>query len=142
MTDARTVREIVSFGAVGILATATHIAIAWFMYDGVGLHGAIANLFGSIAAFFVSFLLNATATFRTTRPVASAGIRYLVVSIVSYLLCTGILLVVERLELATFLFAVAVLLVVPPTTFFLVKFWVFVPKHEKAEDGPSKVPCA
>ena len=109
----------------GIAATLTHVIIAWIAYQGMAAHPAIANLMGAGVAFVVSLLGNEALTFRSGRSAWKTGPRYLLVSLVSYLLTTGIMMVVHSHELPTYIFAIAVLVIVPPTTFLLAKFWAF-----------------
>lgn len=134
MTSRHWLLQLASFGAVGVAATLTHVAIAWALFEALEWPPALANLAGAATAFFVSFGCNATITFKAARPVASAGWRYAALSLVSYLLATVIMHLVERHDLPGYVFAVMVVLVVPPTTFLLAKFWVFAP-------GDPQMPC-
>ncbi len=141
MNRPKALAQLVSFATVGIAATVTHVAIAWMAFEAAGLRPIAANLLGAVAAFFVSFLCNATMTFQSRRSLTKTGPRYLVVSLVSYVLATGIMLFVESRGLPMYVFALAVVAIVPPTTFLLAKFWVFSPRYEKVCDEPEKTRC-
>lgn len=127
-----------SFGAIGIAATLTHVVIAWFSYSSGNLHPGLANLLGAIAAFFVSFYGNRSLTFKSSRPVSSSVWRYIIISLVSYFLATAIMLTNESLGLPTYLFACLVILTVPPVTFVLAKFWAFSEAIEKSTKREAK----
>jgi putative flippase GtrA len=130
-------RQILSFGAVGIAATVTHIAAAWIAFEAGGLHPLIANLIGAITAFVVSFAGNAIATFQTERAVTNSAMRYFAISLLSYVMASAIMMLVEAQEWPTFVYAVMVLATIPPTTFLLAKFWAFAPVAD-----PGKAPSA
>lgn len=121
------VRQIASFGAVGVAATLTHVATAWFAFAKLGSHYLIANLAGAFIAFFVSFLGNARLTFRTRQPLSHSGPRYVVLTGVSFALASGIMAFVESRDLPGHVYAALVLCVVPPTNFALARLWVFAP---------------
>lgn len=118
-------RQLVSFGAVGIAATLTHVAVAWAMFAQAGQPVLVANLLGAFAAFFVSFLGHARFTFRTRRPLHRSAPRYAVLTMVSFGLTSAIMTFVESRALSGLVYAVAVLCVVPPTSFAIARLWVF-----------------
>lgn len=119
--------QLLSFGAVGIAATLIHVAIAWAAFATMDSHYLVANLLGASAAFFVSFLGNARMTFRSRQPFGQSAPRYLLVTIVSYVLASAIMAFVERHDLPGYIYAAMVLCVVPPTNFLLARLWVFAP---------------
>lgn len=123
-SDMAWLRELLSFGAVGIAATLTHVLIAWALIR-AGADPYLANLLGATGAFGVSFLGNARLTFRTNRGWASSARRYGLVSLFSLVVSSLILLCVERLGLALWVYLLLVVLVVPPATFLLAKLWAF-----------------
>lgn len=127
MHDGQLIRQLASFGAVGICATVTHVTVAWCAAAGMGSHYLIANLLGAVAAFFVSFLGNALLTFRSSRPLRQSGLRYVVVTLIGYALASAIMAVVERLGLPGYVYAGLVLCIVPPTNLALARLWVFKP---------------
>lgn len=129
MREQGLIRELATFGAVGICATLAHVAIAWFAAGSLGSHYLIANLLGALAAFFVSFLGNALLTFRSARPLSQSAPRYVVVTLTSYVLASTIMAAVERLGLPGYAYAALVLCIVPPTNLALAKLWVFAPER-------------
>lgn len=118
-------REALSFSAVGLFATLTHVTTALALIDLTRSNPYSANLLGTGMAFMVSFLGNAGFTFRTDRSLWICARRYLCVSLFSFVATSAILALVRRYELPTYAYALIVFAVVPPTTFLLVKFWAF-----------------
>ncbi|MEQ5788891.1 GtrA family protein [Erythrobacter sp. NFXS35] len=125
-------RQVASFGAVGICATLVHVALAWTLIERVMLDGLLANACGAAAAFSVSYLGNARITFRSGRGLSGRPVRYLAVTLVSLALSSAILSLVEHAGLPTYAYAVIVVLTVPPTTFLLAKFWAFRRPRQQA----------
>jgi putative flippase GtrA len=121
------VRQIMSFGAVGVAATVTHVAIAWLLIVLANCDPYVANLFGTLVAFAVSFGGNVGFTFQSDRKLWSSARRYLLVSSLSLVTTTTILMIVERTGLPTYVYVIGVLAFVPPTTFVLAKHWAFHP---------------
>lgn len=118
-------RQIASFGAVGLCATLVHVTLAWALIEQAALNGFAANACGAAAAFSVSYLGNARITFPGARGLPGGAVRYLAVTIVSLVLSSAILAFVESNGLPTYAYALIVVLTVPPTTFLLAKFWAF-----------------
>jgi putative flippase GtrA len=118
-------RQALSFGAVGICATLAHISLAWLLIDLAACNPYSANLFGTCAAFVVSFLGNAGFTFRTDRSFWDSARRYLCVSLFSLAATSGILALIELNGLPTYIYAAAVFVVIPPASFLLAKLWAF-----------------
>ena len=126
------IRQIAFFGLVGIAATLTHVSVAWITFERLESPPPIANLFGAGAAFFVSFLGNALITFHSNKPVFHSATRYLVITLASYLLTSGIMALVVSRGWSGTVYAALVLAIVPPTSFILARFWVFAPARTKA----------
>lgn len=127
MPDRSIVLQIASFGIVGLIATITHIMIAWTASSALGTHFALSNLIGAIAGFVLSFFGNACVTFRTPQSLIRSAPRYFLLMIVSFILTSAIMAFVESHDLPLSLYALMVLCVVPPTSFLLAKLWVFAP---------------
>lgn len=126
----RLMRQIASFGMVGICATLIHVVVASLLIELIGMNGFIANASGAVSAFCVSYLGNARLTFAAKRTMASGAMRYVVVTLASLVLTSAILALTQRAGLSTFFYAVIVVIVVPPTTFLLAKFWAFQPPSQ------------
>lgn len=118
-------RQLLSFGAVGALATLCHVSLAWALIAGTTLDHYFANLLGTCAAFTVSFLGNARFTFKTDRAFLDCARRYLAISLLSFAMTSLILFLVESWGLPTYAYVLIVIAVVPATTFLLAKFWAF-----------------
>ncbi|MEE4207371.1 MAG: GtrA family protein [Erythrobacter sp.] len=128
----RLLRQIASFGVVGICATLVHVGVAWLLIDLFAMNGFLANALGAASAFSVSYLGNARITFASGRGLWGGAARYLAVTIVSFVLTSAILAVTRHAGLATWTYALLVVLTVPPSTFLLAKFWAFRPPQEQA----------
>lgn len=120
-------RQIGSFGLVGVFATLAHIAIAAGLFEWAGFGPVAANACGAAGAFAVSYLGNARLTFETDRAMRSSAARYAVVTLVSFALTSAALAFVEANGLPLIVYAAIVVLTVPPTTFLLAKLWAFQP---------------
>lgn len=118
-------RQIAAFGLVGICATLVHVAVAWALIEQGAIHGFAANACGAAAAFAVSYLGNARITFASKRGLIEGASRYLAVTLVSLALTSAILALVQHHGLPTSAYALMVVIVVPPATFLLAKFWAF-----------------
>lgn len=118
-------RQIAAFGLVGICATLVHVAAAWALIEGAGINGFAANACGAAAAFAVSYIGNARITFASKRGLIEGASRYLGVTLVSLALTSAILALVQHHGLPTWAYALIVVMVVPPATFLLAKFWAF-----------------
>lgn len=125
-------RQVASFGAVGICATLVHVTLAWALIERAEVDGFLANACGAAAAFSVSYLGNARITFASGRSLLGGAFRYLGVTLVSLAMTSAILALVERNGLPTWAYAVIVVVTVPPTTFLLAKFWAFQRPRQQA----------
>lgn len=130
MPDMLWFRQIVSFGMVGILATISHVTLAWLLIEGTTLDKYVANLFGGIVAFSVSFFGNARFTFKTDASSLRCAGRSLFVTALSLFLSSAILAFVSWNGLPIYIYVLIVLATVPPSTFLLAKFWAFQPLVE------------
>ncbi|MXO86979.1 GtrA family protein [Altererythrobacter aurantiacus] len=121
----RILRQLLSFGAVGIAATVAHVGVAFILIGLEYCPPLRANLFGAGAAYFVSFFGNAAFTFRLRSEFASAAFRYAIITVFSAILTSAILLLVQSAGLPIFVYLALVLVIAPPATFAFSKFWAF-----------------
>lgn len=120
-------RQLVSFGAIGTLATLTHVSCTWVLIESLKLDPYASNAMGACIAFAISMLGNYMLTFSTDRSLVNCARRYAVVSLGSLMMTSGILAFVRRNTLPTEVYVLLVLILVPPATFLLAKFWAFHP---------------
>ena len=125
-------RQLFSFGLVGVAATLSHVGLAWLLIESVAINAYLANAIGACAAFTVSFVGNANFTFITDRSFWSSARRYVWVSLFSLSLTSIILALTRYHGLSTVAYVAAVLATVPLATFFLAKLWAFSPAAEDA----------
>ncbi len=121
----RLIRQVISFGAIGVCATLAHVALAWLLIEQGLVNPYFANLLATCAAFAFSFLGNAGLTFRTDRQLSECARRYIVVSAVSFFMTSAILALVRHNGWPTYVYAAIVLSTVPPATFLMAKLWAF-----------------
>jgi putative flippase GtrA len=122
-----TLRQLCVFGLVGIVATAVHYTVALSTHEFFGIALMIANLFGYVCAVGVSYIGHGRFTFRAK--FTRRNFRRYVVTSVSVLFASELLLaflesyagISHRLSLA------AAVLIIPPVSFALNKFWVYRP---------------
>ena len=118
-------REIVVFGAVGILATLTHYFSAVSAVEFFGLGVMIANVFAYCIAVGVSFFGHSMLTFRAAM---SRGrfVKFVTVSLSALAVSQGLLWLLT--SIAVFghrINMLAVVCVVPVYSYCLNKFWVY-----------------
>ncbi|EPX76569.1 GtrA family protein [Salipiger mucosus] len=90
MTRARETGQILRFGAVGGVATATHLAIVALLAGWTALAPALVHAGGYAGAFLVSFFGHYHVTFRSRRAYAVALRKFMVVSLAVFLASVGI----------------------------------------------------
>lgn len=125
--DVHLIRQLLSFGIVGIAATFAHVSVAWLLIDATRLNPYFANSLGACVAFTISFLGNAGWTFQTDRSRWSSASRYAFVSLTSFMMTSAILAIIRFKEWPTYVYVLLVLAAVPATTFLLAKLWAFAP---------------
>ena len=124
------IRQVLSFGTVGIAATVTHVFLAYALIASGVMAPLVANLMGFLAAFGISFLGNAKLTFRYDAGMRGPFLRFLVISLVSLALTSVVATYVQSAGWPWWTYVVIVLASVPPATFLLSKFWVFASRSE------------
>ena len=120
-------RQIASFAGVGCCATLAHVLVAFSLMTLSPFDPYICNLLGATSAYGVSFLGNARLTFGVHERLSVYAVRYLPVSCLSLVLTTAELAIVSHFGWPSAVYAIVVLLTVPPATFLLAKLWVFAP---------------
>lgn len=118
-------RQTISFGAVGALATLTHVGVAWALIGAAHRDPYLSNLYGACAAFIVSFGGNACFTFDTNRSLTSSARRYFFVSLFSLVMTSAILAIVNNNGWPTYIYVIMVITTVPTLTFLMAKIWAF-----------------
>ncbi|MDX1484744.1 MAG: GtrA family protein [Alphaproteobacteria bacterium] len=122
----RTVRELFTFGIVGVAATVTHFAVGLVVYYLLpfGLSALWANFIAFSVAFLVSYFGNAILVFPETKRGLASFFRFLAVSLVSLALNQGIVhALVNIADVPYWQALIVVLMVVPPVTFLAMKYW-------------------
>ena len=120
------------FGVSGVLATATHVSVFVLLVEWLGLRPLLAAGPSFVLALLVSYGMNYHWTFSVSGPHRIMLPRFVVVALLGLGLNLGI--TYEVVDVAGYWYGYALLLVimiVPPVTFMLSKFWVFLEQGEK-----------
>lgn len=126
--------QIVRFGGVGGLATLAHVAVALVAQRGLAVTEQQANFLGFLTAVTLSYVGHARFTFQA--PVGSARQiqRFALTSLLGLAASSGTVWLVDTMLGLGFVAAMAVVaVVVPATTFLVMRFWVF--RHDPSEAG-------
>jgi putative flippase GtrA len=119
-------RSLIRFGLAGVLATLTHVLVFVLLVEGFQMRAVIASVPAFLAAVGVSYALNYRWTFTASGPHRVMLPRFLLVSITGLLMNLLITwLFVDVLGLWYGLALLAVILVIPVSTYLLSRFWVF-----------------
>jgi putative flippase GtrA len=125
-------REIATFGVIGVVATTTHAAIALFMNQHLGIAPFTANFLAYCCAFSVSYFGNARFTFgrpafrgRQFLKFVSISLLGLALSQALTFLCTGVLGLPYTLAL------IPIVTLVPILSFVLSKAYAFAQEHDR-----------
>lgn len=118
--------QIVRFGLVGIMATATHIITVLVLVEESKWGPLWANLFAFSLAILVSFRGHYHWTFKVSTPYTFAFPRFFTIVLLGLGLNQTIMFsVVSLLGLNYRLGLAAVIMVVPPISFMVTKLWAF-----------------
>lgn len=125
--------QVIRFGAVGGLATLTHVGVAIAAEAGLALSPQSANLAGYLVAVVVSYTGHALVTFKAPVQSAARFMRFILVSLLG--LATSSTTVWVATGVLGLAFPVAMLCVavaVPVVTYIGMRFWVFDGRTEAA----------
>ena len=114
------------FAAVGAVATALHVAVALFFNGMLMLHPLLANGFGFLTAFLWSLVANWTWTFERSGKLARVAPRFLLISLVCFLVSeVTVLLLTSALQWPMWAALIPVVALVPPVNFWISKSHAF-----------------
>lgn len=118
--------QIGRFGIVGALATVVHVTTAYFFHYVIGFAPLNANVIAFLVAWVVAYLGHFSWTFEGRSSHGISVQRFAMVSLMALMLNQLIVwLVNERLGQPFYAALIAVVLVVPLTSFAASKFWTF-----------------
>lgn len=119
-------REILVFGAVGLLSTFVHFGTLFLLVESLAVPPVSANFFAFLASLLASFGLNHRYTFRSQLHWKRTLPKYTVTVLLGLFLNQSIMwIAVEQLHISYLYGFVFVTLVVPLSNFILHKFWTF-----------------
>ena len=116
--------ELLRFGIIGVLATATHYGIYLLAMGLIGIN--IAYTIGYALSFIVNYYLSAIFTFKSKASIKS-GLGFLLSHMINYGVHFGLLNLFIEMRLAPTLAPIPVFLIAIPLNFILVRF-VFTSK--------------
>ena len=129
-------RQIGRFGIVGILATTVHIAVAYIAKSFGDYPPQLANLFGFLIAFLVSYFGHLHFTFQPQASSDRYFRRFLILSGLSFLTSSSVVYFLTNTLGVDFIWAMAgVAVIVPGVSFVAAKFWAFT---ETVEDEDTQ----
>lgn len=132
-------RQIRRFGLVGLFATTIHVSVASGAEAVASLTPQYANAAGFMAAFLFSYFGHLRYTFEKKEHARIYLLRFISLSVFSLFFSSAIVYVVTQKLGQNFVWALAVVAVlVPTTTFIIAKFWAFSSiKPQRDHLGPS-----
>ena len=127
------------FAGVGILATLVHVTVGYLVSRLAGANPFLANLTGFGVAFWVSYCGNFYWTFPGGTEHAFRLKRFIISSAFCFLLSNAVVATVNLLHLPFEVALLAIVLVIPPLSFALAKFWAFrsLPAGGKSQAPPN-----
>jgi putative flippase GtrA len=121
----RLLAQLVSFGVVGLLATAVHAIVFVLCVEVARLSPLAANFAAFAVAVSVSYVGNYRWTFAARASVGSFA-RFLITSLIGLAINTTAVWVVSDLLRVSYLYALlAILFVAPVAVFLLSRYWAF-----------------
>lgn len=134
MMSAELLSQITRFTGIGAIATLVHMGVALLCSSLFGFEPQPANFAGFCAAVGVSYLGHGRVTFYTNLKHRFHAPRFLTASVLALGLSSGLTQVITVKLGHPLAFAmIAMAVVVPLSSFFLYKFWVF---SEPQRSGP------
>lgn len=128
-------RQLARFSVVGLMATGIHVAVAWMAHRAAGLPPTGANGAGFLCAFLASYFGHHHWSFRRRGNHDVHMRRFLAVSLLAFLISHAITLAVtDWLGLDYGVALLAIVAVVPASTYLASRFWAFAPVGAGAPD--------
>ena len=119
--------KIVVFAAVGLLASAIHILVAWLLMFFLGVSVFICNLFGFLTAFVISYVGHYFFSFRSSASHLQALAKFLLTAITGFLFNTFILyLLIHFFGYESIIFVVFAVACSAGLVYLISNYWVFV----------------
>ncbi len=129
MLSRELIRQVLTFGVVGVAATVTHYLVALLFTDLLHLSVFISNILGYCSAVSISIFGHSAFTYRK-KVTTTVVRRFVVVSLTTLALSEAILFLLTYYGELHHRIALAVVVgSIPVLTFFLNKFWVYRATH-------------
>ena len=123
-----------TFGVIGVVATATHATIALTAHRALGLNPLLANLVGYCCAFSVSYFGNARLTFSRRALHGPQFLRFMAVSLLGLGLGQALTFIgVDILRLTFAIVLLPVVTLVPLLNFILSKVYAFADPQTRSQ---------
>jgi len=127
-------RSFLRFAAVGVVATALHIAVFALLVETSPVDPVAATAIAFGVAFVAGYLMNRRWTFRSTGAWTAELPRYLATQLAGLALNAAIMAIaVHALALSPYAGLAASLLLVPPLSYLLARRWAFASRGTDAQ---------
>ena len=120
-----TVAQLVRFALSGGLATILYAVVAIGLARATELDAIAVHVLAYFICIPMSYLLQRGYTFRHTGSRAVSGLRFLVVATTAFLASTVAVILAEMAELPPNAGTLAVIVIVPTTSYLMMRMWVF-----------------
>lgn len=121
-------REVSTFGAIGVFATLTHYFLTLACYEILSVNIYAANLVGFLCALTASCIGHAKLTFRVNLNRAIIK-RFTIATVFIFISSQLILALLEETTGTSHRISIGIIVVfIPITSYFLNKFWVYKPE--------------
>ena len=124
--SSNTFRQFFKFCVTGLLNTAIHYCNFIILYRFFSFHYLLASIFGFLAAFVNSFILNKKWTFKVKKKNRKTFERFLILNLIMFLIHTsGIYILTEYFKINPEVSQILTILIGIIINFSSLKFWVF-----------------
>ena len=121
-------REVFTFGVIGVFATITHYFLTLICYEVLSVNIYVANLVGFLCALTASCIGHAKLTFRVKLNRAIIK-RFIIATVFIFTSSQIILALLEETTKTSHRISIAIIVIfIPVTSYFLNKFWVYKAK--------------
>ena len=126
MTTSLFQHQAIRFIIIGATAASVHFITVVLISELSGMLPLIANIFGFLIAFCVSYCGQQFWTFNHSKPSHGALIKFFLTAVFSFILNEGLFALLLKLTSINYILSLfIVLLTVPPLTFIMSKYWAF-----------------
>ena len=131
--------QLIRFGLVGIVAAIVHLTTVVFLVEHIALRPLIANIFGYLIAFNVSYFGHRYFTFQCNKPIMQTLVRFFILASVGFGLNETLFFLFLRYLSHYYPVALILTLTLTPCLTFLIgKLWIFHPAAQPQYQKSSR----